>query len=186
MLGTNIGKTPKKETVFPQARGHRPIMDSRTPPLISTSMSSLSLVRENGLFEPFMYKNDLLPTQARDKHRENSKTGTRFLRCGNGNAHRALVSFAPHVCPEPVLGNHRVLFTKANTQTKCRCLLWPRSERHASDRRLRVTRQRRPSMAKRNAGQWRGQRQQIRDEDPLPRQQHSHKPPSTKRRTKPR
>eukprot|EP01046_Picozoa_sp_COSAG06_P033504 COSAG06_NODE_3424_length_5365_cov_15.833080_3_plen_109_part_00 len=35
----------------------------------------------------------------------------KLLKKGNGNIHRALVSFAPRVFPELVLGNHRVLFT---------------------------------------------------------------------------
>jgi hypothetical protein len=28
---------------------------------------------KNGIFEPFIYKTNILPRQARDKHRENSK-----------------------------------------------------------------------------------------------------------------
>jgi hypothetical protein len=36
-------------------------------------------VRKNGLFEPYIYsKTNILPRQARDKHRENSKKGTVF------------------------------------------------------------------------------------------------------------
>jgi hypothetical protein len=38
----------------------------------------LERMRGHGSFEPFIYKCDLLPRQARDKHRENSETTTVF------------------------------------------------------------------------------------------------------------
>jgi hypothetical protein len=38
------------------------------------------LASNNGLFEPFAYKTSILPRQARDKHRENSRKGPLFLR----------------------------------------------------------------------------------------------------------
>jgi len=40
---------------------------------VDFSTANASLVRENGIFEPFIYKMHYLPRQARDKHRENSK-----------------------------------------------------------------------------------------------------------------
>jgi hypothetical protein len=38
------------------------------------------LASNNGLFEPFAYKTSILPRQARDKHRENSKKRPFVLR----------------------------------------------------------------------------------------------------------
>jgi hypothetical protein len=41
--------------------------------------TSGSQVRKRSLFPPFMLKTDILPRQARDKHRENSKKRCRFI-----------------------------------------------------------------------------------------------------------
>jgi hypothetical protein len=57
-------------------------------------------LRENGTFEPFVYENAIiLPRQARDKHRENSKNKDAVFRTCSSAERRASAVVAARTCP---------------------------------------------------------------------------------------
>jgi hypothetical protein len=47
-----------------------------------SAAGTIPCVRENGSFEPFMHKCDILPRHARDKHREKLKNRVAFSQVG--------------------------------------------------------------------------------------------------------
>ena len=81
-LGTNIGKVEKKERLrFSQERFSTPPSGMARSAALSSARSRMrSQARKRHFLSHLYIKINILPRQARDEHRENSKKGPFFLR----------------------------------------------------------------------------------------------------------